>query len=96
MSVKIKKIVVTGLLLSILFVLSACQPKEDPTQSKGAFIGGTQGVMAKFELFGVVEDGVDSIFNTETFPLEVTLQNKGEYEIQPSDITVTLLGPGRR
>ncbi len=62
-----------------LFLLTACGNQDSPTTGKkGAFIGGTQGVAAVFEPFGVEENGVFSIFDTEAFPIEVTLKNKGE------------------
>lgn len=82
---------ILGLMLVSLLFLTAC--KKEATQEKGAFMGGTQGVVTKFEPFGVEENGVFSIFDTETFPIEVTLQNKGEYQIQPNDVSVKLLGP---
>ena len=84
------------LLLTILtasLVLAGCSSGEDKqVQQVGAYLGGTQGVTAEFEAFGVEEDGVFTIFDTETFPMEVTLRNKGEYEIQPGNIRVKLLG----
>ena len=36
-----------------------------------------------------------SIFDEETFPLELTLKNKGEYAVQPNEIAVKLLGPSQ-
>lgn len=85
-----KKIIISILLISFLF-LAACT-KQEQVEKKGSFLGGTQGLVASFEAFGVEEDGVYSIFSTETFPLEVTLVNKGEYELQPGDVTLELLG----
>jgi hypothetical protein len=75
-----------------LFIVTACSG-EEKVEFKGAFLGGTQGVTVDFEPFGVEEDGIFTIFDTESFPIEVTLRNKGEYEIETSDITVKLLGP---
>lgn len=72
---------------------TACQSNQQQPAAPGAFLGGTQGIVANFETFGVEENGVYTIFDTETFPLEVTLQNKGEYNLQPADVTITLLGP---
>lgn len=83
------------LLLALLVLLTACQTQQQPTPQRGAFIGGTQGVIAKFELFGVEEEGVYTIFSSETFPMEVTLFNKGEYQLQPGDVMVKLLGPSQ-
>jgi len=89
----IKKILSIIAIMTIL-ILAGCTEKQQQT-SKGIFIGGTQGITAKFEQLGVAENGVYSIFDTETFPIEVTVTNKGEYNIKPSDITLSLLGPSQ-
>src|SRR3989338_2630606 len=81
-------ILIIGLLL-----LTSCQGGKKKQEKTGSFIGGTQGVIARFEPLGVEEKGIYSIFDTETFPIEVTLMNKGEYELQPNDVTVELQGP---
>ena len=91
---KTKPIVLT-LLLASLFILTSCQQQQQATPTKGAYIGGSQGIIANFELFGVEEDGVYTIFSSETFPLEVTLFNKGEFEVQAGDVMVKLLGPSQ-
>lgn len=90
-----KKILLITFLLASVLIVTSCQPNEETPATKGAFIGGTQGIVTNFELFGVEEDGVYTIFNTETFPLEVTLMNKGEYELQPGDVTIELQGPSQ-
>ena len=77
-----------------LLLLTSCQNKKKQ-ETAGAFIGGSQGVIARFESFGVEENGVYRNFDTETFPIEVTLNNKGEYELQPNDVTVELQGPSQ-
>ena len=74
-----------------LFLLTACAPTEKGVV-KGVFLGGELGIAAKFEAFSVQEEGVYSIYDTETFPVEVLVQNKGEYELKPGDVTVKLLG----
>jgi hypothetical protein len=81
------------LVLCLSLLLVACEGDEKTTQEGGAFLGGTQGVVVEFEPFGVEEGGVYAIYDTEQFPLEVTVRNKGEYQIQPGDITVKMLGP---
>ncbi|PIN76385.1 hypothetical protein COV17_02575 [Candidatus Woesearchaeota archaeon CG10_big_fil_rev_8_21_14_0_10_36_11] len=88
-------ILVMSVLVVLSLVLTSCSTEETQTQIAGAFIGGTQGIVAEFEPFGVEEEGVSAIFDTETFLVEVTLRNKGEYEIQPGDIIVKLLGPSQ-
>lgn len=89
-----KKIILPILVFSF-FLLTACQPKEQAKVEKGAFVGGSQGITAKFEAFGVEEDGFFTIFSSDTFPLEVTLSNKGEYEVQAGEVTVKLQGPSQ-
>ena len=88
---KFQNILIISLLLGV-FLLTACSPSTDTNLNKGAFIGGTQGVLAEFEAFGPEEDGVYTIFETESFPIEVRLSNKGEYDLQLGDVTVNLEG----
>src|SRR3989344_141609 len=88
-----RKIIIPTLVIALLF-LTACNQQQQQTV-KGAYLGGTQGLLAQFEPFGVEENGVYSIFDEETFPLEFTLKNKGEYAVQPNEVTVKLLGPSQ-
>ncbi len=88
-----RKTIITTLVIALLFI-TACQQQQQQT-TKGAYLGGTQGILAQFEPFGVEENGVYSIFDEESFPLELTLRNKGEYQIQPNEVSVKLLGPSQ-
>lgn len=88
-----KKIAIISILVLSLFLLTACKGEQPATTAKGAFLGGTQGITADFEAFGVEEGGIYSIFDEESFLLEVTLRNKGEYNIKPGEAVVKLLGP---
>ena len=84
-----------SLLVVSMLLLTSCTKKEiAPTST--VFMGGTRGVVLEFEPFGVEENNIYTIFDTETFPLEVTLRNKGEYEIKPGDVSVSLLGPSQK
>lgn len=89
-----KKMILSLLIIGIL-LLSACTKEDTQAGKKAAFLGGNAGIVATFEQFGVEENGVSSVFDTETFPIEVTLANKGEYILQPNDVQVELLGPSR-
>lgn len=91
---KYKNIILVVLLVSLL-LLTACNSQQTTTQTKGIYIGGTLGLTAKFQPFGVTENNVYSIFDSETFPIEVTFTNKGEYDIKPSDVTIKLFGPSQ-
>lgn len=92
---KIHTSILIIILVAGLFIITGCGGGEEKVTTTGAFIGGTQGIVTNFEAFGVEEGNVDTIFDTETFPLEVTLKNKGEYKLKPGDITVKLLGPSQ-
>lgn len=92
---KYKNIILVMLLAGIL-LLTACSSQTTTAQPKGIYIGGTLGVVTKFQPFGVTEDTIYSIFDSETFPLEATFTNKGEYDIKPGDVTIKLLGPSEK
>lgn len=79
-----------------LFFIAACEQKTTSVSTTKVFIGGTQGVVAKFEPLGVSENNIYTIYDNEKFPIDVVLNNKGEYEIQPGDVAVSLLGPSQK
>jgi len=81
-------------LTALLLILSACNGEDNTNTpvSDTVFVGGSQGIVAEFEPFGVEENGVFTVFDTESFPIEVTLNNEGEDDVNPGDITVTLKG----
>ena len=87
-----RKIIIIPILILSLFLLVACEGEEQ-TSTSGAFIGGTDGLVASFEPLSILEEGVFSIFDTEDFPMEIVIKNKGEEDIQPGDVTLMLLGP---
>src|SRR3989338_8255365 len=87
-----KRIIFTCLTLLASLLLISCS-NNNQQSSEGAFIGGTQGITAEFEPLGVEEEGKFTIYDTEAFSLELTLHNKGEYQLLPGDVTVKLLGP---
>jgi len=89
-----KKIIILSLLVISLLLLAACSSEEVQTTG-GAFLGGTQGVVASFEPLSILEEGVYSIFDTEDFPLEIIITNKGEETILPGGVTLRLLGPAQ-
>lgn len=93
---KNKKIILFSVLAVALLLLTACEEKEAPGTLTKVFIGGTQGLSLEFEPFGVAENNVYAIFDTESFPIEVTLRNKGEYELKVGDAEVTLMGPSQQ
>ncbi len=89
-----RTILFPALIISLLLIV-ACGGQQTPAQTKGVFLGGTLGVTAKFQPFGILENNVYSIFDTETFPIEVTIVNKGEYDLKVGDVAIKLLGPSQ-
>jgi len=79
-------------LVPLLFLVSCTT--QDTNQNLGkVFQGGTQGLLASFEPIGPTEDTIYTVYDTESFPLEVKLQNKGEEKVLAGKATVTLIGP---
>lgn len=87
-----KKILLTVLVL-ILFIAAGCPNQQTDTPIESVFFGGTEGLVAEFEPMGaIVEDGIDTIFDTDSFPIEITLKNRGEEDIASGDVKVSLKG----
>jgi len=91
---KNKKLLIFSI-LAVTLLLVACQKQQTSTTATSVFIGGTKGLAIEFEPFGVTENNVYTVYDTEKFPIEVTLTNKGEYDIEKGEAEVTLLGPSQ-
>lgn len=89
---KRNKIISVLVIFSLIFLVGCGEGKEKQDIG-GAFIGGTQGMVASFEPLSILEDGVFTIFDTDDFPIEIVLKNKGEQEIDVGKATLKLLGP---
>jgi hypothetical protein len=82
-------LLITALALALLM---GCGPAEDTVPSVSPYIGGSQGIVVNFEDFGVVEEGIATIYEGETFPVEITLKNKGEEDVEAGALQITLKG----
>jgi len=80
------------MVIVFLMLLAACTQESDVQPVDSVFEGGTQGIVAEFEPFGVEEQGVFTIFNTENFPIEIALRNLGEEDVPKGNVNVTLKG----
>ncbi len=87
-----KKIFIAVLLILSLFLV-ACSGNDTQQKTGGAFRGGTTGLVATFEPISIKEDGVYTIFDSEDFPLDIILKNKGEETLNPGKVTMKLIGP---
>jgi hypothetical protein len=86
-----RKISLIIILTISLFMIAGCGEEEAPT-GPSPYIGGTKGLVAEFEPLGIEESGIYSIFETESFPLQLILKNKGEHDLAPADVEVTIHG----
>lgn len=87
-----KLAVIAILMVSLLFVFG-CDDQGAPVQTGSVFIGGTDGLTAAFEPFGLQEENVYVIYDSEDFPMEIILKNEGEENIPIGKATLRLLGP---
>ena len=83
-----------GILLGliVLVFIAGCKGGDDTAKIESVFEGGTQGLIATFEPFGIEESGVFAIFDTENFPIEIVLKNKGEEDVDVGDAVISLRG----
>jgi hypothetical protein len=86
------KKIITALIVIAMMVMVGCEGGNTQTSTVSPYQGGSQGLMPTFEPLGVVENGIASIFEDETFPVEITLKNKGEQEIAASSAVIKLKG----
>ncbi|MBI2129333.1 hypothetical protein HYU07_03765 [Candidatus Woesearchaeota archaeon] len=90
-----KKIMMFFSMLLIAVLLVACESsnkKSDVQQSP--YIGGTKGIAATFEPFGVYNEQtkIYEIFEGEAFPIEITIKNKGEQKVEAGVLSANLTG----
>lgn len=88
-----RKYIVGILMLIVLLFAYGCSPSEN-TSATTPYIGGTKGIVAHFEPLGIWNDATstEEIFEDETFPIEITLQNKGEEDVLAGKAKAKLLG----
>ncbi len=87
------KIKIWFIILAVSLMVASCGEQTEQKPTKGAFIGGTSGIVATFEPLSVLEEGIYTIFDSENFPLDVVLKNLGEETVLANDVTLRLLGP---
>lgn len=75
------------LVIASLLLLTACNNTKSTTSTSG-FIGGTDGLVASF----VENEPPAKVFdaNTNPFRISLMLENKGEYNVQPSQVLTTI------
>lgn len=85
------KKIILPLIITLSLLIAGCA-QQQKQETKSPFVGGSQGIVAKFEPIGVVEAGIGTVFDTEKFPVELTLKNKGEEDVPAGKAKIQLLG----
>ncbi len=87
MTRSISSLMTISLLSIVLVLLSACQgggKSEEGVTSP--YFGGTEGVLATFQT------DVTEVYEDETFPIDVMLENKGEHTVLANEIQLEIKG----
>ncbi len=91
-----KKTAIVVLFIVALSFLTGCDKKDggDAIAPETPYLGGEKGIVADFEEMGIYNEKTNTyeIYEGETFPIELTLKNKGEYDLQVGEATLTLVG----
>ena len=87
-----KKAAILILIIVSMFLVS-CSGQQGVQKNTGAFKGGIDGLKASFEPLSIKEDNVFTIFDSEDFPIDIRLKNKGEETLSPGKVSMKLLGP---
>lgn len=94
MKMKLKSLILI-MLVSLLLITACSGTQKNAVKTGSAFLGGVNGLTASFEPLSIKENNIYTVFNTEDFPLEVNLKNKGEEDISPGKVSLKLLGPAK-
>ncbi|MFC1801680.1 hypothetical protein ACFLZB_04420 [Nanoarchaeota archaeon] len=86
-----KRVLILVLVMGLVFLVG-CDSGEDAPTTQSVFVEGTQGLVVSFEVFGFQEGGISTIYDTDSFPIEMILKNVGEETLEPGDVQISLKG----
>lgn len=86
-----KKYIFIAFIMAMI-ALAGCEGGGKEVPGASPYIGGSQGIFATLEPIGTLENNIPTIFDDETFPIEVTLKNRGEEDVEVGVIKVSLRG----
>ncbi|MBR9690504.1 hypothetical protein GOV08_02355 [Candidatus Woesearchaeota archaeon] len=89
-----KRIMIILSVIVFLLLLTGCNGGDtsESISLNDPYLGGSQGLVIEFEPLGVETNGVQQIFDDETFPVEFTLKNKGEYTVPAGTLKTKIKG----
>lgn len=76
------------LLLASLLLLASCQQQSGTDTISSVWIGGSGGLFASFEQIGANTE----IYEDESFPVVVLLQNRGEFTLHANEVDMKIKG----
>lgn len=83
------------MILAVVLFIVGCEGNQITVEvGESPYIGGNKGVIAEFLQMGIYNEDskMEEVFEGETFPIEVILNNKGEVDIGEGKVRVTLMG----
>lgn len=82
------------IILIIVLVIGCDDSDTDTEVSRSPYMGGSKGIIAEFYDMGIYNEQskINEIYEDESFPIEILLKNKGEYDVGSGDVEVTLKG----
>jgi hypothetical protein len=80
------------LLIAGLMLIAGCSGNNTQKVGESPYIGGNEGVVAEFEPLGNQENGVYTIYDTDNFPIQIKLKNKGEEDVDTGLAKVRIYG----
>ncbi len=83
------------MILAVVIFVIGCEGEQIVVDvGESPYIGGNKGLVAEFLQMGIYneESNMEEIFESETFPIEVVLKNKGEEDVIEEKVIVTLMG----
>lgn len=93
-----KKVISLLLIMAFSIMLIGCETDGTSTGSSVSltdpYLGGeAKGLDIKFEApFGMEQNAVDEVYDDSTFDIELSIINKGEYNVKKDDIQINLSG----
>lgn len=87
-----KPLLIIGIIT--LVILAGCETtgNNNTSATPPTFMGGSEGITAEFSQMGIETDGIDTVWEGETFPVELRFINKGETDVDPAELVVELRG----
>ncbi|MFC1698321.1 hypothetical protein ACFL1H_08350, partial [Nanoarchaeota archaeon] len=89
---KMKKIFTFLLIIGVVLMIMGCDGGGDEPTVRTPYQGGSEGLEVDFEYISSLSNGMPTVYEDQGFPIELKIQNKGEFEIPSNDIKFQVIG----